>query len=186
MDQNMIEVQGQKFHPPSIQTDRGTAAIDDYYKTRVPNTQPLTVDHENWAMVYHNRDYELANQVISQFSKASRALGMKFNGDPFFTEIPDDNQARSDGVQNTRNGLNYVHYINRDFGGAEGGRIKIVFVIIQRDTDYANVKKCLDNLGLVSQIMVEKNIKRIVNSLGPVSNILRQVNAKTYKDLYRL
>eukprot|EP00355_Strombidium_rassoulzadegani_P002716 CAMPEP_0168613156 /NCGR_PEP_ID=MMETSP0449_2-20121227/3304_1 /TAXON_ID=1082188 /ORGANISM="Strombidium rassoulzadegani, Strain ras09" /LENGTH=233 /DNA_ID=CAMNT_0008653777 /DNA_START=131 /DNA_END=832 /DNA_ORIENTATION=- len=182
----MIDVQGQKFRAPQIQTDRGSTAIDDYYKTRVPNSQPLNCEHEKWAMVYHTRDYDLANQVISQFQRASKALGMRFNGDPFFLEIPEDNDCRNEGVQNTRNGNNYVHFINRDFGGGAGAGTKIVFVIIQRDTDYSNVKKCLDRLGLVSQIMVQKNIQRIVNSLGPISNILRQVNAKTYKDLFRL
>jgi hypothetical protein len=49
----------------------------------------------------------LVNKIIDSFKKGSSSLGMKFEGEPVWIEVPDDRQLQKDGCKNTRNGGNF-------------------------------------------------------------------------------
>jgi hypothetical protein len=137
-------------------------------------------------MVYHNRDYNIANDIVKMIGKASSGLGMSFRGDPTYIEIPDDQTLLNDGYtrDQIKGGGNYAECITADLQNNTG--IKLVFVLISNESFHPKIKKRMDQIGVASQFMLFKNISKKMNALGVWSNILKQVNAKCGLDLYRI
>jgi len=90
MDQKMFKIETQVMEAPTIKTGKGVQPIDSFYNRKVPIMQSLAVKSGEWAFVYNNRDYDLANDIIESFEKAQGALGMSFKGEPIWVEVPDD------------------------------------------------------------------------------------------------
>ena len=68
----------------------------------------------------------MVNNIIANFGKASNSLGMKFEGEPQWIEIPDDSVLRNAGVKDTRNGNNFIHCLSNDLRDKNGNVLKNV------------------------------------------------------------
>lgn len=59
--------------------DNKNAILDwqQYEKMKVPLSQPISMNHETWALVYSKRDFDNANILVDSFKKACGAFGIK-------------------------------------------------------------------------------------------------------------
>ena len=81
----------------------------------------MRVRDGDWGFAYQARDEGMVNSIIANFNKASGSLGMKFEGEPQWIEIPDDNTLRNAGVKDpNRNGNNFIHCLNNDLRDSKG------------------------------------------------------------------
>ena len=97
---------------------------------------------------------------------------MSFDGEPVYIEVPD---KRDLGISDkeARNGGDYIHCITNDIDPKTAKNLKIVVVLISRDSDKAPIKRKLDSLGVVSQFLLFKNISKKVGVKGVITNLLR-------------
>lgn len=59
-------------------------------------------------------------------------------------------------------------------------------VLIKNENDYPTIKKQLEKMNLISQLLLFKNAAKYIDKPGVLSNILRGMSAKCNRDLYRL
>jgi len=88
MNQPMAELKGARLAVPHIIDGNRSTSYKDFVDRRVKHTQPLRLRDQEWAFCYASRDTDLVNQLISSFGKAAGSLGMKFEGQPVYIEIP--------------------------------------------------------------------------------------------------
>lgn len=140
---------------------------------RVKHLQPLILNDGQWAMVYHRRNYDTANEIVKMINKASSGLGMAFRGEPSYIEIPDDQTLLNDGYtkDQIKNGGNFAECITADLQNNKA--IKMVFILIDNESHHPKIKKRMDQIGVASQCMLFKNISKKMNALGVWSNILK-------------
>lgn len=86
----MTDVKGQKFPIPNIVVGTQTRSYTDYQGRKVKHLQPLKLKDGEWALAYSNRSYNLANDIVKKIGEAAPGLGMSFEGEPIFIEIPND------------------------------------------------------------------------------------------------
>jgi hypothetical protein len=65
LDQKMLEIQATKLAPPMILDGNRTSDYDSYLNRRVKNAEPLILRSGEWAMVYHEYDYDIVNDAIA-------------------------------------------------------------------------------------------------------------------------
>lgn len=97
-----------------------------------------------WAIAYTVDKYDLANKIIGKIHEASVALGMQFEGEPDYIEIPSDRDLEKSGLtrEQIKNGGNFCNCISRDLDANK--EIKIIFVLIKTDWHHPKIKKMLD------------------------------------------
>lgn len=128
------------------------------------------------------------NKIVRAFKDNQSSLGMSFDGEPEYIEIPDRRELKNEGLsdKDLRNGGDFIYCIEQDISPEKAKSFMIAVVLISRDSDKPPIKRKLDSLGVISQFLLEKNISKKVSVRGVVTNLLRQMNAKCYKDLYRM
>lgn len=84
--------------------DNKNAVLDwmQYEKMKVPLSQPISMNHETWALVYSKRDFDNANALVDGFKRACGAFGIKVQ-DPQYVECTHD-----------RNPEDYINPIKND------------------------------------------------------------------------
>lgn len=136
--------------------------------------QPIKAGREEWAFVYEDSLYEGANEVIQNIMDAQKSLGVSFDKEPLYIEVPNARTLEKDGVNRNelRDGGHYVYCIKNDL--KQNSKIKIAFVLIKNERDHPRIKKALDQLGIASQFLTTKKVTRIKkNAMGIFSNILK-------------
>jgi len=182
----MLEAKGTRLAQPNINTGDRAAPFADFTNRRVKHTQALRLRDGEWAFCYKARDENLTNQIIDSLKKGAQSLGMTFEGEPIWIEIPDDRDLQNDGCKDTRNGKNYIWCLENSEEEMFKHKVQVCFVLIGNDKDHPKIKNRLDKMNIVSQFMLYKNIQKKVGVMGVITNLLRQVNAKCGLDLYRM
>lgn len=67
----------------------------------------------------------MVNSIIANFKKACSSLGMQFEGEPLWIEVPDDNTLRKSGVD-IKNGGNFIHCLENDLLDTKGQPLRNV------------------------------------------------------------
>jgi len=186
MNQNMAELKGSKLAEPQIVHENRNRGYKDFTDRKVQHCQPLRLRDSEWAFCYQERDANFVDRIISTFGKAASSLGMKFEGEPMYIQIPDNQTLKADGFNDNqlKNGGNYAICLKNDL--QQNSKVQMVFILISRETDHPLIKRTMDEIGIPSQCMLYKNIQKKIDVMGVMTNLLRQINAKAGLDLYRI
>lgn len=123
-----------------------------------------------WTIVYGQREYEQANALYENLSKAAGAYGVRVE-EPQWVEVPD-----------SRNAEGYNNAIRSDINPKD---CLICCVVVFNPEVKKGIKKFLDQGGVPSQFVTAKKLQGKL-ALGVFSNLLKQINAKVKLDLYRV
>jgi len=92
---------------------------------------------------------------------------------PFNDKYPDPPKGRN----KHGTGFKFVHCIKEEMQNYDVSKIKIAFVIVQKETEKALAKEQLDKMGIVSQFITNFTLRKKLTSerpaLGVYTNILR-------------
>ena len=113
---------------------------------------------ETWAFVYRQRDTDTVNQFLASLHKYSTSLGMRFDGEPVWVEVPDDRDLKNEGVQDLRLGGSFLHCIREELDDDVMQQLGLVFVLVDREENKARIKRHFDSKGIVTQFMLAKNL----------------------------
>lgn len=95
VEQNMFELKGMKLYEPEILNEKGASAkFSDFINRKVKHLQPLRCGDNEWVFVYGSKNYDLANNCVKAFKDAQSSLGMSFNGEPIYIEVPDKRELK--------------------------------------------------------------------------------------------
>jgi hypothetical protein len=78
----------------TITEENKTLDWSAYEKRQVMHTQPINLKKETWALVYSQRDYESANNLVTMMRKASGGFGIKVD-EPQYVELANQNDYKS-------------------------------------------------------------------------------------------
>jgi len=107
--------------------------------------QPVSLKNEKWALVYDSDDYDDANLLFELFLMASEKFGLLVEP-PQWIELPKRSSAS-----------NFEQYINEDI---DPKTHRAVLVLLPKFHYYAQVKRCLDRKGIISQIVLKNNVRK--------------------------
>ena len=102
----------------------------DYTSRRVKHFEFLDLKEKEYAFCYQAKDAKLVDKIISKFREAAKGLGMNFSGDPLYIEVP--------------RGKDINTCLESDLRSDDASKVKIVFVVIDRETTHPKLKKTLD------------------------------------------
>lgn len=137
----MIELKGERLAQPLIQGPQRPEPYRAYVNRDVKTCMPLRLGNNEWAFAYSKRDAGLVDQIIESFRRGARGLGMSFEGEPIWIEVPDDSVLRNEGCSNTRDGNNFLFCMKNEL---HGRKVKICMVLIGNDRHHPVIKAGLD------------------------------------------
>lgn len=74
ISQSMAEVKAKKLPEPKILDSNRSVSFKEFVDRKVQHLQPLRLMNEEWAFCYSQRDFDLVNQIVESFRKASPSL----------------------------------------------------------------------------------------------------------------
>eukprot|EP00347_Sterkiella_histriomuscorum_P007318 403349409 len=171
IDPQFTQVRAKQLPEPQI-IDKSEKLLNwsSYYNRQVQHIQPIKLKLETWALVYANKDYEIANSLIDTMIIASQKFGILVES-PLYVEIPKCDQQM------------YMDSITLDIDPL---KTQIVVVILGTKTQKPRIKALLDKMGIPSQFILSDTLYKRSKSPFLCFNIIKQMNAKLKYDLYNL
>ena len=154
LDSNMMQIQANILPEAKIlDNSNNPRSFNDYVFRNVKTREPMRLTNQRWAFVYHTRDFDLATKIIENMSKNAGGLGMQVDfkigsSEPIYIEVPDDGNIPID-RNKLRDGGNYLYCLKEELTIIPS-KPEVIFVLLQRDSHKANIKRWLDEQGLVS------------------------------------
>nr|AEX87970.1 Otiwi8 [Sterkiella histriomuscorum] len=172
IEPNFAQVRAKQLPDANIvDKQKGTLNWSNYENRGVLHAQPIELKKETWALVYANRDYDSANNLVEMMTKASRGFGIRVE-QPQYVEI-----QRNDNKQQ------YIDAITADI---DPGYTQLVVVVLGNKVLKPQIKALLDKMGVPSQFILSDTLFKKGKALGVFSNLLKQMNAKLKRDLYNM
>ena len=123
-------------------------------------------DMTNWLCFYEKSNYNDAENLYNNLSKASGAFGLKIE-EPEWIEMPNRSTAQD-----------WTDTADEYFGGKKNDYDFVVFLLDKNEKIYPQLKKhSLCTNGYVSQVVKAKSIQK-KGVMSVCSKILLQINAK--------
>lgn len=128
------------------------------------------LENGRWKILVHQKNRSYANQVVENFRKCSRRMGINI-GDPSLDAFS---------ANNTEGILNEISRLNLN------ENMQIVLIILDRFTEksYKDIKKFINcEIGIPSQVVKCENLSK---NLSYFTNVLNQMVIKMGKRLFTL
>jgi hypothetical protein len=127
VNSQMTRIDGKKLEPPRLIDQNRAVDFKQFQDRKIHSTQPLKFGKQEWAVIYHEKDFNNVTDFLKQVSKAQSSLGMRLVVDPndedaevVYVQIP----FKSDGFK----AKSYIDVIEMDLAYVKNCKQALVFV----------------------------------------------------------